>query len=466
MNFKWHLGGPPPPIEDHSKAKLTVLRSYLRAYFDKLGTNWSREEFKLDLVDGFAGGGTFSDGEGIISGSPLIMLEETEGAQDRLNRNRAKPLHFDCKFYFVDVDAAHTSHLQKTLDERGYTVDDERIVIRNHPFESVVTDIIAQIRGRQPKAGRSLFLLDQCGYSKVELNLVAKILQELPAAEVILTFATDALVNRLADDPAVVQAVTPLDLTAQDVRDLIELNNGDGGKALVQRALRQQIRSVTGATFDTPFFLRPAQSRRTLWFLHLSRHPVARDVMIECHWNNSAQFEHYGSGDFEMLGWDGLKSGTLPLFHFEELDAKTMRKQLLATMPEKLYSLAVEEPVAVETMRHMFANDTAARFSDFNSVLLKLFQEKEFDILNADGKIRSRRLKTLNASDRIATPRMLLLPGISRRRNGPTENVRNVSQKSSKPRPFGLAKGTFSVPPSFFEPLPDEKIAAFEGESK
>ena len=232
MNFKWHPDGPPPLIEDHSKAKLTVFRGYLRAYFDKLGTNWSRDEFKLDLVDGFAGGGTFRDGEGIISGSPLIMLEETERARDRLNRNRAKPLNFDCKFYFVDVDSAHTKHLRNALDERGYTVDDERIVVRNQRFESVVTDIIAQIRGRQPKAGRSLFLLDQCGYSKVELNLVAKILRQLPAAEVILTFATDALVNRLADDPAVVQAVTPLDLTAQDVRDLIELNNGDGERHL------------------------------------------------------------------------------------------------------------------------------------------------------------------------------------------------------------------------------------------
>ena len=466
MNFKWYPDEPPPLIEEHSRAKLTVLRSYLRAYFDKLGANWNREEFKLDLVDGFAGGGTFRDGEAIVPGSPLILLEEAGSARDRLNRNRAKPLHFDCKYYFVDVEAAHTDHLRKALDERGYPVDDEKIVVRNSRFESEAEAIIAEIRRRQPKAGRSLFLLDQCGYSKVELNLVARILRELPAAEVILTFATDALVNRLADNPAIVQAIAPLDLTAQDVRDLIDLNNGDGGKALVQRALRQQIRSVTGAAFDTPFFLRPAQSRRTLWFLHLSRHPTARDVMIECHWNNSAQFEHYGSGDFQMLGWDALKSGTLPLFHFEELDAETMRKQLLGTMPDKLYSLALEGPITVETMRHMFANDTAARFSDLNSILLKLFQEREFDILSADGKVRSRRSKTLRTSDRIAIPKTLLFPGISRRGNGPAGKTRKIPPKFAKPRPFGLAKGTFSIPPSFFEPLPDEEIAAFEGESR
>ena len=32
-----------------------------------------------------------------------------------------------------------------------------------------------------------------------------------------------------------------------------------------------------------------------------------------------------------------------------------------------------------------------------------------------------------------------------------------------KPRPIGLAKGEFEVPKTFFEPLPDNLIQAFEG---
>ena len=60
MTFRWRPGDPPPAIEEHSKAKLTVLRRYLQAYFERLSVNPSREEFKLDLVDGFSGGGTFN----------------------------------------------------------------------------------------------------------------------------------------------------------------------------------------------------------------------------------------------------------------------------------------------------------------------------------------------------------------------------------------------------------------------
>ena len=416
MNFSWHPNEQPPLIEPHSKAKLDVLRSYLRAYFDKLNANPNREEFKLDLVDGFAGGGTFRDGEDIVSGTPLVMLEESQAAINRLNRNRTKSLNFDCKFYFVDKEVAHTDHLQKVLKERGYVVNDDKIVIRNSPFEEEVDNILAEIRRRQPRAGRAIFLLDQTGFSQVELELVNRIFRELPSVEVILTFAADALINHLAETTSLIKAVTPLKLTESQIHDLIQYNDGDGGKALVQRTLRDHIRTVTAVPYDTPFFIRPHHSRRALWFLHLSRHPTARDVMIQRHWAIQNTFEHYGSGDFNMLGWDALNSETLSLFNFKEFDAEQMRNQLLHSMPKELLALVSENPITVDVMHHMFANRTAARFSDLDEIVLRLFKEKEFDILDPDGKKRSRNLKRLRPTDRIAPSEILLFPGLSRLR--------------------------------------------------
>ena len=415
MPFTWHPSLPPPDIEEHSKAKLTVLRSYLSAYFDRLGAIPFRDEFKLDLVDGFAGGGTFRDGDSIESGTPLIMLEETRAARTRLNQNRQKPLNFDCRFHFVDVNRDHTDHLRLVLADHGFRADGSEITIHTSPFEDVADTIVGQIRRRQPRSGRSIFLLDQTGFSQVEFVLVSRILQELPTAEVIMTFAADALINHLAQTPALTRAVAPIELTEPQIVDIIQLRDGDGGRALVQRVMRDHIRAVTAATYDTPFFIRPRQSRRALWFLHLSRHPTARDVMINCHWNNFNSFEHYGPGDFQMLGWDSLNSGTLPLFHFEDLDAETMRKQLMNSMPGELYALAAETPVTLDEMRHMFANRTAARFSDLDAVILRLVQEREFDILTPEGKKRSPRLSRLRPGDLIAVPEMPLLPGFSRR---------------------------------------------------
>lgn len=416
MNFTWHPDESPPLIESHSKAKLDVLRSYLHAYLDRLNVNPHRDEFKLDLIDGFAGGGTFRDGKGVVSGTPLIMLEESEKARERLNRRRTNPLRFDCKYYFVDKKSAHIDHLKKILDERGYQVDGERIVVINKRFEEELDDIIAEIRRRQPRAGRSIFLLDQTGFAQVELELVARIFRNLPAAEVILTFAADALINHLAETPALVKAVAPIALPKGRIHELIQQRDGDGGRALIQRTLCDHIRTVTRATYDTPFFIRPRRSRRALWFLHLSRHPTARDVMIQQHWEISNTFEHYGRGDFGMLGWEGLYSRTLPLFRFSGLDAEQMRAELLNSLPEKLFGLVSENPITVDTMRHMLANKTAARFSDLDETVLQLFRERELRILDPDGKVRSHSLRRLRPSDQIALPDTLLLPGFSRRR--------------------------------------------------
>ncbi len=416
-NFEWHPDEPPPQIESHSKAKLRVLRSYLRAYFDRLNVNLAREEFRLDLIDGFAGGGTFSENGSTLSGTPLIMLEEAIAASERLNRIRIKHLKVDCKFYFVDKEKAHTDHLHKVLSYNGYKVDGEKIVVLAGPFESKIEAIIETIQQRQPRAGRAIFLLDQTGFSQVQLALIARIFRELPSAEVILTFAADALVNYLEDTPQAVNMLSPLQLQESQIFDLIQSRDGAGGRALVQRILFNQIRTMTGAPYVTPFFIRPDLSRRALWFLHLSRHPTARDVMVQQHWDNQNIFEHYGSGDFGMLGWDALKdSETLPLFQFRELDEALMKKQLLESLPGQLYSLAAEQPVTVDAMRHAFANHTAARFSDFDSVTLMLAEEREVEILDAEGKPRSRSLRRLRTTDRIAMPSEPLLPGLSRRR--------------------------------------------------
>jgi prevent-host-death family protein len=48
------------------------------------------------------------------------------------------------------------------------------------------------------------------------------------------------------------------------------------------------------------------------------------------------------------------------------------------------------------------------------------------------------------------------------KRNRPVAELRAVEQKRIAPRPLGLAKGQVSIPPSFFEPMPDEFLDAFE----
>ena len=51
------------------------------------------------------------------------------------------------------------------------------------------------------------------------------------------------------------------------------------------------------------------------------------------------------------------------------------------------------------------------------------------------------------------------------KRNVPIAEIRPVQKARTERRPVGLAKGRLEVPSSFFEPLPDDLVEAFEGKS-
>ncbi|MBI2688512.1 MAG: type II toxin-antitoxin system Phd/YefM family antitoxin [Acidobacteria bacterium] len=48
-------------------------------------------------------------------------------------------------------------------------------------------------------------------------------------------------------------------------------------------------------------------------------------------------------------------------------------------------------------------------------------------------------------------------------RNEPVAELRSLKRKKLKPR-IGVFEGQFTVPDSFFEPLPDDILKAFNGE--
>ena len=49
------------------------------------------------------------------------------------------------------------------------------------------------------------------------------------------------------------------------------------------------------------------------------------------------------------------------------------------------------------------------------------------------------------------------------KRNVPIAEIRRIPRPPARKRPVGFMKGEFTVPPSFFEPLGEEVLRAFEG---
>lgn len=51
-------------------------------------------------------------------------------------------------------------------------------------------------------------------------------------------------------------------------------------------------------------------------------------------------------------------------------------------------------------------------------------------------------------------------------RNVPVAEIRPVPRRRTNRRPVGLARGTFQVPPAFFEPLSDAELDAWTGKTQ
>ena len=387
-----------------------MLRGYLHNYYNTLNQNVRREEFRLDLVDGFAGGGLYSHDDEVISGSPLVMLEELQSAERRLNEGRSKPLRFDVKHHFVEKDPKHAEYLWQVLDDRDHLREKGRVVLHRRGFDEVLDQIISDIRPSRRREGRSIFLLDQCGYTDADIRMVRRIGERLPKAEVILTVSIDAMLN-LATPENIVPRLVSTGLSKGRVEEVLRGTSTDQHKALMQRVFPGFALDETDFNWFTPFFIRPEKSRRELWFVHFSREAKARDVMLECHWNTRNSFVHYGeSFDLKMLGYEALERGQVPLLTFNEGDRKEMTSALVEQLSRELHHRLKVEPLCLADVLDHFGNGTAATIADFNRIVLAARDAGEIQIVGADGHQRSRSLQVIRPDDAIVLHPQLTLP--------------------------------------------------------
>ncbi|WP_352780776.1 three-Cys-motif partner protein TcmP [Mesorhizobium sp. M0913] len=392
--FVWKTDGTLPGASAHSLAKLRLIDFYLQRYFETVAVNPAMDVLRITFVDGFCGGGAYSDRGTTVEGSPLVLIGAVEKARRALNEGRTKPINIDAQFYLVDSDQTAIDALRENLAKAGHlTRLGQDIHLTRAPFQRAFPDIKAAIKARtRGNVGRSVFVLDQKGYTDAPLPLVKDILESFSGCEVILTFAVGWLIDYLSDKPQTLKAVAPLGLSEGQIREYLQLKDQRGGRIVIERLLQQHLRRETGATFSSPFFIRSVEANKDLWIIHLSNHVTARNVMVEGHWlikNNSL---HFGTGDFEMMGFDPhLDPASTPDFWFGDYEQELMRERLKDGVLKRLRDRYASESVEYLTFLREAANETPARLADFDHVAGLLVDEKQLKLATADGQSRRSR---------------------------------------------------------------------------
>lgn len=421
-HYTFHPDGPLAPIQQHSIAKHEVLRAYVVEYVQTLAASPRQDELRLTLVDGFAGGGVYEHEttKEIVLGSPFVLLEAVKEVQAVMSTLRTKPLQMNVDYVFVEKNQNAHMLLDKTLRAQGYGDRIDKDIKSIHgDFETEAERIRKFISNKNPRNGRSIFFLDQYGYSGVPAPLIRSIFQELPAAEVILTFHVGAFLTYANDEIAknlLQQMDAPDALKGRSIED-IKLNEKDF-RLFIQACLYPALVKACGASFYTLFFIR-TQGHGEYWLVHLSQHHRARDVMTKVHWAKNNYFIHYGGPGIDMfhaLGYDpthdshytkqdAFKFG----FEFDQVAAKTSTDTLMEQLPRLIYSN--DSGVTFGELFATTCNTSPADSDKYKGALAKLVAEKDIEIQSPKGE---RRLSatTIKDGDRLlpARQKKLIFP--------------------------------------------------------
>lgn len=392
--YDWKIGAPLPALGEHSAAKHEIFDRYIEAYIRTVTKNHLQRGLNLTIVDGFCGGGRYAFHRQEVDGSPLRMLAAVERADTALVEARVNGFDLKVDFVFVDENKDHVDFLRDILGQRGYGArigGDIRVI--HSTFEAACPEILARIRAKG-RAHRSLFFLDQYGWSGVTLETVRQILGGLANPEVILTFMVDNLINLLNDRSADMQAMVALDLTREDVRGLIDQKGRAGWKRILQNTLYAHIQERTGADFYTPFFIHPEESNRDYWLLHLSKHHQAREEMGKVHWQLENTFEHFGGAGLNALGFDPRQDVRQGMFDYTFNDDARTRSSaaLIEQIPRLLHANEAHmgRPVTKRDLFVARCNDTPVVADMVDQQLAMLRNEREIVIVGADGREKPR----------------------------------------------------------------------------
>lgn len=414
-HYDWRIGDLPPVIGRHSLAKHRIIDRYLRRYIEICTSTPVQECLNLTLVDGYCGGGRYRFGNDEVRGSPIVLLEAVSEMQDRLNRNRRKSLEIRANFLFIDVNDNHTDYLRSEIEASPFRENlGHTIHIWTGDFNERVGDAIEVVKRKSPQKGRSVFLLDQYGWSEVTFGSVRKILGMLEKAEIFLTFGVDSLIDYMTEKRLKQPGYLSIDADPDFVRDLIgEKSEGPAWRTVIQNTLYSHLQEATGAEYYSPFFIRSPQAHRSYWFLHLSRHREARNVIGNIHWEENNISLHHGGAGLQSLGFSsGIDPRQLMLgYEFDEFAKRTSKAALLQQIPQIIRG-AVDTDFApsLEQLFGQRCNDTPVTRELFEEVLVELRQQRELRIEDVSGKEKPRSSR-VGWSDRIVLSRQPTLFG-------------------------------------------------------
>ena len=161
-------------LNDHTRAKHRVLRSYLNAWLAVMGQQAAKfagrksKPPRLLVVDGFAGPGRYKTGE---EGSPLIMLDALikHDAFERMSK-------VNFQYLFIENDKRRVEHLRQELDALDLP-SNVIVELKHGEFSDTFGKIVEDVHKKQGHVLVPTFaFIDPFGYAATSMSLAGRFL--------------------------------------------------------------------------------------------------------------------------------------------------------------------------------------------------------------------------------------------------------------------------------------------------
>ncbi len=151
-------------LDDHTKGKHVVLKSYLDAWLPIL----SRYNGRVLFIDGFAGPGKYSNGE---EGSPLIAIR-------CVREHTANALIKEVVCIFIEADKRRVEHLAEVLSDMrkaGQLPDKCHPMIEQGAFDGSMTKVLDLVEDKRERLAPAFVMIDPFGVSDTPMSVIERL---------------------------------------------------------------------------------------------------------------------------------------------------------------------------------------------------------------------------------------------------------------------------------------------------
>jgi three-Cys-motif partner protein len=382
-SYSWREGA---VLDEHSRRKHKILREYLVKYLETRCRLLHQSLFRVAVVDGFAGGGRYSDGS---PGSPIIILEAVREGAERINLWRRQqgmqPVRVACEIILNDDDAEAFECLKSAVAPVLGALREEvpevtvNVEFFNKRWEELFPGVVDALVRKNFR--NVIFNLDQYGHSTVSPASIEAIMARFASPEVFLTFAIQSWLTFLqTTNPE--QLALQLQRTGVRRADLEELQGAISNQATLGVAEKLVFASFKErASYVSPFSIHNPEGWR-YWMMHFARSQRARQVYNDVLHENSSNQAHYGRSGLNMLSYSPKEESGF-LYLFDRPARERAREQLLDDIPR--FVSGAGDALLVGEFYEQVYNETPAHADDIKAAMI---ESPEIEVRSETGNLR------------------------------------------------------------------------------